>query len=282
YYRRAHQVLETPEDVPSDARAVDAALGADPALSHVLVVHCETTSGILNPVADIARVCAGHGRSLLVDAMSAFGAIELDARETPFDAVMASSNKCIEGVPGVGFVIARRAVLERCRGNAPSLALDLHAQWVAMEANGQWRFTPPTHVMAAFDRALEEHAREGGVGGRGERYRRNCRILVEGMRRLGFDTLLPDELQAPIIVTFHQPHDPRFDFADFYRKLAERGYVIYPGKLTVADSFRVGCIGALGEAEMRGALAAVEQTLREMGVEQRGRTQAGAGRAAQA
>lgn len=267
YYRRAHEVLETPEDVPNDPGAVDAALTRDPDISHVLMVHCETTSGILNPVAEIARVTARHGRSLLVDAMSAFGAIELDARTTPFDAVMASSNKCIEGVPGVGFAVVRRSVLEQCRGNAPSLALDLHAQWAAMESNGQWRFTPPTHVIAAFDRALAEHEREGGVQGRGERYRRNCRILVEGMRTLGFETLLPDALQAPIIVTFREPGDPRFEFGTFYRKLAERGFVIYPGKLTVADSFRMGCIGALGEEQMRGALDAVAHALREMGVE---------------
>ena len=266
-YGRAHEVLETPEDVPNDPRALDAALARDRELSHVLVVHCETTSGILNPLRDIARVTARHGRGLLVDAMSAFGAVELDARDTPFDAVMASSNKCIEGVPGVGFAIVRRSVLERCSGNAPSLSLDLHAQWTAMEGNGQWRFTPPTHVIAAFDQALQEHEREGGVHGRGERYRRNCRILVQGMRELGFETLLPDELQAPIIVTFHQPADPRFDFAVFYRKLAERGYVIYPGKLTVADSFRIGCIGALGEEQMHGAIEAIRETLLAMGVE---------------
>jgi 2-aminoethylphosphonate-pyruvate transaminase len=198
--------------------------------------------------------------------MSAFGALPVDAREIAFDAVAASSNKCIEGVPGVGFVIARRAALEAATGNAHSLSLDLHDQWSAMEKNAQWRFTPPIHVIVAFAQALEEHVAEGGVAGRGARYRRNCEILVQGMRALGFETLLPDQLQAPIIVTFHMPADPKFRFDDFYDRLRTKGYVIYPGKLTVADSFRIGCIGRLGEAEMQGALAAIKATLAEMGV----------------
>ena len=202
--------------------------------------------------------------------MSAFGAIALDVRETPCDALVASSNKCLEGVPGVGFAIIREAALEVTAGNAHALCLDLHAQWTAMEGNGQWRFTPPTHVLAAFDQALAEHAAEGGVEGRGARYRRNCRVLVEGMRKLGFETLLPDALQAPIIVTFHTPADPAYDFKVFYDHLRRRGYVIYPGKLTVAESFRIGCIGHLGEDDIRGALAVIEDSLAEMGVRNRG------------
>ena len=266
YYQRRYLTLETPEDVPNDPRALDAALANDPDLSHVFVVHCETTSGILNPVAEIAEITASHGRKLVVDAMSAFGAISLDARKVPFDAVVASSNKCIEGVPGVGFSVIRESVLAECQGNAPSLTLDLYDQWRAMEDNGQWRFTPPTHVIVAFDQALREHQEEGGVQGRGARYARNCKILVDGMRGLGFETLLPDELQAPIIVTFHMPADRAFVFQTFYDCLGERGFVIYPGKLTVAESFRIGCIGRLGEQEMRGAVEAVRATLEQMGV----------------
>ena len=266
YYRRAYAVVEEPEDRPIDPARVAAALAADQAISHVAVVQCETTSGVLNPVAEIAAVVAKAGRSLLVDAMSAFGALPIDAREVPFDALAASSNKCLEGVPGMGFVIVRRSVLEGCAGNSPSLSLDLHDQFVAMEKTAQWRFTPPIHVIVAFHQALTEHAAEGGVAGRGRRYAENCRILVEGMRALGFETLLPDALQAPIIVTFHMPADPKFKFETFYDRLRERGYVIYPGKLTVADSFRIGCIGRLGAEEMRGALAAIRDTLTEMGV----------------
>jgi len=266
YYKRDFAILEWAEDRPVDPAAVEKALAGDVAISHVAVIHCETTSGVLNPVAEVAAVVAKAGRRLLIDAMSAFGAIAVDAREVPFDALAASSNKCIEGVPGVGFVICRKEALDACKGNSPSLALDLFDQFQALEKTGQWRFTPPIHCIVAFDQAIKEHEAEGGVAGRGGRYRNNCRILVEGMRKLGFETLLPDRLQAPIIVTFHMPADPKFVFQTFYDKLSERGFVIYPGKLTVADSFRIGCIGRLGEKEMKGALSAVREVMGEMGV----------------
>jgi len=271
---RAHAAIETAEDVPNDVDALDAALAADSSISHVAAIHCETTSGILNPIAAIAETVARHGRSLMIDAMSAFGAIPLDATKVPFDALVASSNKCIEGLPGVGYAIIRESVIAAAAGNSHSLSLDLHDQWKAMEGNGQWRFTPPTHVLAGFDQALAEHAAEGGVAGRGGRYSANCRILVDGMRALGFETLLPDALQAPIIVTFHTPSDPAFEFKTFYDGLRQRGYVIYPGKLTAADTFRIGCIGHVFEADIRGALAAVEEVLNEMGVNNRGRARA--------
>ena len=258
--------LETPEDVPNDPEALAAALAADPGISHVAAVHCETTSGVLNPLAEVAEVTARHGRRLLIDAMSAFGALPVDAREIAFDALVASSNKCLQGTPGLGFCLARTGALLAAEGNAHSLSLDLTDQFVAMENNGQWRFTPPVHTLLSFREALAEHEAEGGVEGRGARYRENCRILVDGMRRLGFQTLLPDELQAPIIVTFHMPADSRFRFEDFYDRMRQRGYVIYPGKLTVAESFRIGCIGGLGATEMTGALQAIEEILAEMGV----------------
>jgi 2-aminoethylphosphonate-pyruvate transaminase len=169
-------------------------------------------------------------------------------------------------VPGVGFALVRNETLRAAEGNAPALSLDLYDQYVSMERSGQWRFTPPTHVLAALDQALDEHEAEGGVAGRGARYRENCRILIEGMRALDFETLLPDHLQAPIIVTFRMPADPRFAFEAFYDRLRAKGYVIYPGKLTVAPSFRIGCIGRIGAGEMRGALDAIRTTLAEMGV----------------
>ncbi|MDQ2103600.1 2-aminoethylphosphonate--pyruvate transaminase [Azospirillum isscasi] len=263
---RAVAAIEAAEDQPVSPDALERALAADSAITHVAVVQCETTSGILNPVEAVAEVTARHGRALLIDAMSAFGALPLDARRVPFEAVAASSNKCLEGVPGMGFVIVRRDALERAKGNAHSLSLDLHDQARGFEANAQWRFTPPTHVLAAFDQALAEHAAEGGVEGRGARYAANCRILVEGMRAMGFRTLLPDHLQAPVIVTFRMPADPAFDFPRFYDQLRERGFVIYPGKLTVADSFRIGCIGRLGAPEMQAAVEAVRATLAGMAV----------------
>ena len=266
YAGRAFEISETAEDVPPDAVTLAAKLAGDTAITHVLMVHCETTSGILNPIADIAHVVKDAGRSLIIDAMSAFGAIELDLAKVPFDAVMASSNKCLEGVPGMGFALIRKTVLEGCEGNSHSLALDLYDQWQAMEANGQWRFTPPTHVIFAFAKAIEQFEAEGGQPGRFKRYSNNCKILVDGMADLGFQTLLPQGLQAPIIVTFHMPSDPAFDFQVFYDKVKDRGFVLYPGKLTVAPSFRVGCIGHLGAAEMKAALNAMSEVLAEMGV----------------
>ncbi len=263
---RAHTTHETPEDTPPSLQQVDAMLAADEDIGHVLAVHCETTSGILNPIERIAEITAARGRRLLIDAMSTFGAIPLDAREVAFDGLLASSNKCLEGVPGMAFAILRRSALEASRGNAHSLSLDLHDQWRSMENNGQWRFTPPTHVIAALDAALDQFEAEGGVEGRHRRYAGNCRVLIQGMRALGFETLLRAPLQAPIIVTFRMPSDPSFRFDAFYDALHRRGYVIYPGKLTVADSFRIGCIGHLDEAVMRGALAAIGDAITEMGV----------------
>jgi len=263
---RAVAVHETPEDTAPDLAAIDALFNSDKAITHIFVVQCETTSGILNPVAKIAELAQRHGKRVLIDAMSAFGAIALDATRVTFDAVAASSNKCIEGVPGLGFVIARKSALEKTKGNATTLVLDLHDQWANFVKTGQYRFTPPIHVIVAFHQALEEFDAEGGVAGRGGRYAENCRILIDGMRAMGFEPLLPDHLQAPIIVTFRMPADPNFVFQTFYDRLKDRGYVIYPGKLTVADSFRVGCIGRLYPEHMRGALAAIRDILDDMGV----------------
>jgi 2-aminoethylphosphonate-pyruvate transaminase len=264
--RRLVVAVETAEDAPVSPADLQSLLESDPLVTHVAVVHCETTSGILNPIEEVAEVCAVQARPLIIDAMSTFGALPLDARSLPFEAVVASASKCLEGVPGIGFAIIRRDALERSRGNAHSLSLDLEEQWQGFVANGQWRFTPPTHVLAALDRALDELVAEGGVEGRRARYRRNHAVLIEGMADLGFETLLPRRLQAPIIVTFLVPADPAFACARFYELLRERGFIIYSGKLTIAESFRIGCIGRLGEAEMRAAVDAVRTTLDAMGV----------------
>ncbi len=267
---RPYATFETAEDIPPDAAEVDGILAADGKISHVICVYCETTSGIANPLAEIAKVVAIHKRGLIIDAMSAFGALPLNAAEVQFDAVVASSNKCLEGVPGLGFVIARRSVLEAAAGNAHSLSLDLYEQWRAMEANGQcgqWRFTPPTHVIKALEAALGQFDAEGGRKERYRRYAENRDILVAGMRQMGFETFLPDANQAPIIVTFLMPADPNFDFDVFYDGLKARGFAIYPGKLTGRQTFRMGCIGHLGAAEMNGAVQAVQGTITAMGVE---------------
>jgi 2-aminoethylphosphonate-pyruvate transaminase len=264
--RRGVVMAETPEDTPPDLKRIDALLSADKAISHVFVVHCETTSGILNPVEQIAELVARHGRRLLVDAMSAFGAIPLDSRTCPFDAVAASSNKCIEGVPGLGFVLCRQTALDETKGNATTLVLDLHDQAQNFAKTGQYRFTPPIHVIVSFHQALQEFIAEGGQPGRGGRYTANAKVLREGMVALGFKPLLPAALQAPIIHTFHMPDHPEFVFQRFYDMLKDRGYVIYPGKLTVADSFRVGCIGRVTPGHMRSFIATVADVLAEMGV----------------
>jgi 2-aminoethylphosphonate-pyruvate transaminase len=264
--RRGVVVHETPEDTPPDLAAVERILKETPAITHIFTVHCETTSGVLNPIADIGALARKYRKCYLIDSMSAFGALPLDAQAIQPDAVAASSNKCIEGVPGLGFVICRKVALENTAGNATTLVLDLHDQWKNFEKTGQYRFTPPIHVIVSFHQALMEFFEEGGQPGRGKRYAENCKVLIDGMRALGFEPLLSDNLQAPIIVTFRMPADPRFKFQEFYDRLKERGYVIYPGKLTVADSFRIGCIGRLYPDHMRGALAAIRDILDELGV----------------
>ena len=263
---RAHSVLETDEAVPPTAAAVAERLAAEPAVTDVALVHCETTTGILNPLAEIAAAVSRAGRRLHVDAMSSFGGIPIDLARLPLASLAASANKCLEGAPGVGFVIARTDHLAACAGNAHAVSLDLHAQWTGLEANGQWRFTPPTHILAALDRALDALDAEGGVAGRFARYWETCRTLVDGLRGLGFETLLDDAVQAPIIVTFRAPADAAWEFQGFYDRLAARGFVIYPGKLAQVESFRVGCIGAFRADTMARFVAAADAVLREMGV----------------
>jgi 2-aminoethylphosphonate-pyruvate transaminase len=265
---RRHKVLQTAEDQPTTAKLVEEALAADPSLTHVSLVHCETSTGILNPLDEIAAVVATHQRGLFIDAMSSFGAIEIDARKIRFDGLVAASGKCLESVPGMGFAILRREPLEQCRGNCHSLALDLYDQWQSYLRTKQWRFTPPTTVVAALAEALKQFQAQGGVAGRGSRYRKNCETLMNGMEKLGFVSFLPRAIQAPIITTWHAPGDPNYNFNAFYDKVRERGFTLYPGKLTQVETFRVGCIGAIGEAEMRQAVDAIAAIVREMGITQ--------------
>jgi 2-aminoethylphosphonate-pyruvate transaminase len=234
--RRAYAVHETAEDTPPDLAAVDALLEGDKGIAHVFAVQCETTSGILNPIVEIGALVARHGRKLLIDAMSAFGALPLDAAKTPFDAVAASSNKCIEGVPGLGFVICRKAALAETKGNATTLVLDLHDQWQNFGKTGQYRFTPPIHVIVSFHQALTEFWAEGGQPGRGGRYTENGRILIEGMRSLVSRPCCPiacrrrSSSRSICRKTRNSCSRPSM------RSVKERGYVIYPGKLTVATA----------------------------------------------
>ena len=260
--------IDYTEDQQVLAPDVDRVLAADPSITHVAVVHCETGAGVLNPLHDIAQVVAKHGRGLIIDAMSSFGAIEIDARKTPFDALIAASGKCLEGVPGMAFVVVKRSTLEQCQGNCHSLSMDLYDQWVYMEKTTQWRFTPPTHVVAALDEAMAQYFEEGGLPARGGRYARNCKTLIDGLAKLGFRTFLDASIQAPIIVTFHAPDDPNYNFKTFYQEVKKRGYILYPGKLTQMETFRVGCMGHFGEAGIPGAVAAIADTLQAMGIRQ--------------
>ena len=266
---RAHVAIDMPEDRHPTGEMIDAALKADPSITHVAQVHCETGAGMLNPLPEIAEACARHGKSLIVDAMSSFGAIDIDVSKYPIDAVIAASGKCIEGVPGMGFVIARRAALEACQGHSHSLAMDLHDQWTYMQRTTQWRFTPPTHVVVAFRAALDQFLAAGGTKARGARYTANCEALRSGMEAIGLRPYLPASVQAPIIVTFHGPADSRYGFKDFYARVRDRGYILYPGKLTQIETFRVGCIGAIDANEIRNAIAAVDAVLSDMGVRER-------------
>jgi 2-aminoethylphosphonate-pyruvate transaminase len=268
YLGRASVALDIPEDRPATGALVEEALARDPAITHVAQVHCETGTGILNQLPELAQACARHGRGLIVDAMSSFGAIDIDVSRDPIDAVVAASGKCIEGVPGMGFVLVRRSVLEKSQGNSHSLAMDLHDQWTYMQKTTQWRFTPPTHVVAAFRAALDQFKEEGGTPARGARYLANCDALIDGMAALGFRTFLARAVQAPIIVTFHAPPDPAYAFKAFYERVRARGYILYPGKLTQVETFRVGCIGAIDASEMRNVVGAVAETLKEMRVSQ--------------
>lgn len=246
--------------------ALERKLKEDPSITHVILIHCETGTGVLNPLAEISAICKAHGKGLIVDAMSSFAALPIDARTMPFDALIAASGKCLEGVPGMGFVFIRKSLIDQCAGNSLSLAMDLHDQYVYMEKTGQWRFTPPTHVVVALAEAIAQFEEEGGQPARLARYRRNYEILVQGVQKLGLKPFLDPAIQAPIIVTFHAPADPRYDFKKFYDATKRQGIIIYPGKLTQIETFRVGCIGAINDVEMKQSVNAIGQALAELGV----------------
>jgi len=255
-------IHDTGELAPPDLAKLEAALASDSAITHVVCVHLETTTGMLNPLGDIADIVKRHRKILIVDSMSAFGGIPLDMAELGIDFLVSSANKCIQGVPGFGFVIARRDELIKCKGRARSLSLDLYDQWKGMEnGRGKWRYTSPTHVVRAFAQAMQELEEEGGVAARCARYSENQRRLVNGMTRLGFRCILPHKLQSPVITGFHSPEHPDFSFSRFYEELKGRGFVIYPGKVTNIDSFRIGSIGHVFPEDMDRLIKAVKASM---------------------
>jgi 2-aminoethylphosphonate-pyruvate transaminase len=257
-----HLVVDSGERDPPDPHQVDTALALDPTITHVAMVHGETSTGMLNPLAAVGEVVRGRERLFMVDAMSTFGGIPFDLDEIGIDFLVSSANKCIQGVPGFSFILARQAALAACDGRARSLSLDLYDQWRVMEdGSGKWRFTSPTHTVRAFAQALIELEEEGGVTRRGERYRENHRVLIEGMEHLGFRCFLPESYRSPIITAFHDPEEPTYEFARFYADLKRKGFVIYPGKVTAADTFRIGTIGDVFPKDIRSLIAAVEDSI---------------------
>lgn len=257
-----HLVHDSCELEPPDPASLERALAADSGITHVALVHNETTTGMMNPLEALAPIVKRHGRLLLVDSMSAFGGVPLDMAELGIDYLVSSANKCIQGVPGFGFIVCRRTELQRTRGWARSLSLDLYDQWESMEAGGgKWRFTSPTHTVRAFYQALAELEEEGGVAARHRRYCENQRRLVEGMEGLGFVCVLPRDCQSPIITAFCDPQHPDYDFGGFYARLKERGFVIYPGKVSGVDSFRIGTIGHVFPQDIDRLLVAVGQSM---------------------
>jgi 2-aminoethylphosphonate-pyruvate transaminase len=260
-----HEFIDGDECASPDLDRIEATLRSDAAITHVAVVHCETTTGMLNPVEKIGRIVKASEKCFIVDAMSSFGGVPMDMEATGADYLISSANKCIQGVPGFGFVIARRTVLEKTCGQARSLSLDLYDQWRTMEDHGgKWRFTSPTHVVRAFSQALSELAAEGGVAARHARYTENHRILVEGMQRLEFQPLLPAQWQSPIITAFLYPRWENWQFNRFYENLKARGFVIYPGKVTARETFRIGNIGDVHAEDVQHLIGAVGDAIHSM------------------
>jgi 2-aminoethylphosphonate-pyruvate transaminase len=266
YMNRDFISYETDELEAPSAEEVAALLKSNPDIGAVFLVQCETTSGIVNPIEDIAAVAQKTGCIVILDAMSSFGAMDLSMKRMGIDVLISSANKCIEGVPGFTYILARRDLLEASQGASHSLSLDLYEQWAYMQKSGQFRYTPPTHTLVAFAKALEQHKAEGGAPGRLARYKKTAKALRDGMRRIGLTPLLGDNETGPIIQTFATPRDPNFDFTRFYEGLKQRGFIIYPGKLTKKPSFRVGNMGALDHEVMEMLVDATEATLKAMNI----------------
>lgn len=259
YYKLNYVLVSLGETELVTGEVARKALEANPGVTHLSMVHSETTTGLLNPIEEVAEVIRGRGITFIVDAMSSFAGVPIDIKGLGIDFLVSSANKCIQGVPGFGFIIAKKDKMLATKGNARSLSLDIYAQWETMEkGHGKWRFTSPTHVVRAFYQAMQELKEEGGIEARHRRYVENHRTLVDGMRALEFQTLLSDDKQGCIITSFLYP-SADFDFADFYNKLKGKGFVIYPGKISDADTFRIGNIGDIFPSDIKALLEAIRE-----------------------
>ncbi len=263
---KAFSAIRTEPFTPAAPEQFEAAFKADSAITHAMVVHCETSTGVLNPLEALSDLCRVHGKGLFIDAVASFGAIDIDAKRLGFQAVTVSSNKCMQAAPGIGWSVVEKSALENAKGNCPTLVLDLWDQNQHMDRTGAFRFTPPTQVLAAFAQAYREHRAGGGTAARLRRYRRNWRRLVDGMRQMSFTTVVPDAFASPIVATFHNPDHPAFSFEKLFEGMQQHGFIIFPGRLALADTFRIGCMGDVTEDDMGEAMTAVAETMRLMGV----------------
>ncbi len=246
-----------------DAQRIADILDKDPGITHVSMVHSETTSGILNDIESVAKVVRARNRTMIVDAMSSFGGVDIPVEEWGIDFIISSANKCIQGVPGFSFIIANREKLIASKGKARSLSLDLYDQWETMNKDGKWRFTSPTHVVLAFSQALKEMEEEGGIPARSRRYVENNKLLIEKMAELGIRPYIDAEHQGPIITTFYYPENHKFSFTEMYTYIKDRGYAIYPGKVTEADTFRIGNIGEIYKEDILRLMEIITDFLKE-------------------
>jgi len=252
-----------------DIQEIETALKVNSEITHVAIIHGETTTGLLNPISVLGEITALYNKALIVDAMSTFGAYDIDMKKLNISYLISSSNKCIEGIPGFSYVLAKRSELEKCKGQSRSLSLDLFDQWTGLNSNGQFRFTPPVQALLAFHTALNLLDKEGGVDARAIRYRENNKLLVNEMKKAGFEIYLPDEIRSYIITSFIYPTHPNFSFEMFYSKLNEKGFVIYPGKLSKVDCFRIGNIGQLFPDDIQMLVDAIADVLRELKIDLR-------------
>jgi 2-aminoethylphosphonate-pyruvate transaminase len=256
--------LKYRENIVPQVEDAEAILIKDETITHIAIVHCETTTGIFNDIEGIGLLAKRFSKTYIVDAMSSFGAVPIDIKALDIDFLISSSNKCIEGVPGFSFVIAKTQMLESCVGQARTISLDLYSQWIGMRKENQFRFTPPIQTILAFRKAIDELKAEGGIEKRAERYRKNYLRLIEGTEDLGLRTYLDKKDQGYIITSFLFPENPNFDFTRFYESLHQRGQVIYQGKLSDTNCFRIGNIGQLYLEDIENLLAAIKEVLEEM------------------
>lgn len=257
--RKLYEQISFDMTQPIDIGPVEKALQEDKDIAAVVFVHCETTTGVINPLEELVKLAKAYGKKVLVDAMSSFAAYDIDMPGLDIDALASSSNKCLEGLPGLSFVIAKKTLIEESRGNSPSHSLDLYDQYQGLYAGGgKFRFTSPTNVLLALRQAIDEYHKEGGLRARRKRYRKNHQVLVQGLEKLGIRSIVAPENQSYIITTFDLGN---LDFSKLYETLKSNGFIIYPGKLTSMPTFRLGNIGDVYPKDMAALVTAISECI---------------------